>query len=245
MSGTEIPPSRRIRAPRTARYHLLGPAPHRAPEVWFVLHGYRQLAGRFLRRFRPLDDGRKLFVAPEALSRFYVDPSEGRHGPEHRVGASWMTRVEREDEIRDYVEYLDLVAREVLGEREVAPARVRLLGFSQGAHTAARWAVLGERPPDQLVLWGAHLPPDLPPERAPDRLSGLDLVLVEGREDPARDQGRRRDDDERLRGWGVAFRRLEHPGGHRLDTELLSSIAAEEPPPAQSSPTNDTSGTSS
>ena len=73
--------------PRTARYYTLDPA-EAVREVWFVLHGYGQLAGAFLRHFERLQDGARLFIAPEALSRYYL--------PGHqRVGASWMTREDR------------------------------------------------------------------------------------------------------------------------------------------------------
>lgn len=54
----------RIAVARTARYFTLGRAER---EVWFVLHGYGQLADRFLRHFDPIDDGTRLIVAPEGL----------------------------------------------------------------------------------------------------------------------------------------------------------------------------------
>jgi len=90
-----------IEVPRTARYLTLGPGD--AADVWIVIHGYGQLAGRFLRRFEPIDDGTRHIVAPEALSRFYVGNEAGRHGQSSKVGATWMTREAREDEITDYV----------------------------------------------------------------------------------------------------------------------------------------------
>ncbi|MEJ2217163.1 MAG: hypothetical protein P8099_11165 [Gemmatimonadota bacterium] len=112
---------RHITVSRVARYYTLGPPAIDAAEVWFVLHGYRQLAGRFLRRFEALDDGTRRIVAPEGLSRFYVDDDSGPHGPGSRVGASWMTREDREREIDDYVAYLDAVAsRELAGRRRAA-----------------------------------------------------------------------------------------------------------------------------
>src|SRR6476469_3720019 len=100
--------------PRTARYYTLGPTHGFPRELWFVCHGYGQLASRFLRQFAPLDDGTRLIVAPEALSRYYLDPvAERRHQREPRVGASWMTREDRFAEIVDYVSYLDQLAGEV------------------------------------------------------------------------------------------------------------------------------------
>lgn len=213
----------RIEVPRTARFHLLGD-PAGARDVWFVLHGYRQLAGRFLRRFRSLEEAGRAIVAPEALSRFYVDPAGGRHGPEHRVGASWMTRVEREWEIRDYVGYLDRLAARVLEGTSRDEVRVRVLGFSQGAHTAARWAVLGAGPPDELVLWGAYLPPDLDEERAIPRLRSIETTLVRGDEDPTADEDLRRDEEERLRAWEVPHRVVHHPGGHEIHEGTLRRL---------------------
>ena len=82
--------------PRSARYFTLG-SPEDAAEVWFVCHGYGQLAARFLERFRPIEANRRCIVAPEGLSRFYLTET----ATERRVGASWMTREDRLHEIDD------------------------------------------------------------------------------------------------------------------------------------------------
>ena len=37
-------------------------------EVWIVLHGYQQLARRFLRRFQPIAEPGRRIVAPEAVA---------------------------------------------------------------------------------------------------------------------------------------------------------------------------------
>ncbi len=104
---------RHIEVPKTARYWVLGEDIVSPDELWFVLHGYRQLAARFLRRFEGIADGTRRIVAPEALSRFYVSREPGRHGPVSVVGGTWMTREDRENEIRDYVRYLDMLRDEV------------------------------------------------------------------------------------------------------------------------------------
>ena len=41
--------------------------------VWLVLHGYRQLADRFVARFEPVASPERLIMAPEGLNRFYLD----------------------------------------------------------------------------------------------------------------------------------------------------------------------------
>src|SRR5881296_2809116 len=68
---------------RTARYFTLGDCSPGVGEVWFVCHGYGQLASRFLEKLRVLDDGRRYLLAPEGLSRFYLSESP----TERRVGA--------------------------------------------------------------------------------------------------------------------------------------------------------------
>ena len=137
---TVRPREAHVRVPRTARYWTLdADAPPR--ELWYVLHGYKQLARRFMRRFTPVHGGARRIVAPEGLSRFYIEQEPGRHGPTSVVGATWMTREDRLNEIRDYVDYLDRLHREVAADAEAAP--VTVLGFSQGVATAARWVVQG------------------------------------------------------------------------------------------------------
>src|SRR5258708_36620736 len=88
---------------RTARYYTLGPIGAATRQVWFACHGYGQLAERFLQRFEPLDDGAHLIGAPEGLSRFYLSDNPR----ERPVGATWMTRKNRLQEIADPVPEFD------------------------------------------------------------------------------------------------------------------------------------------
>ena len=206
---------------RTARYWTVG------DELWFVLHGYRQLARRFLRRFEPIDDGRRLVVAPEALSRFYVSAGEGRHGAASVVGATWMTREDREHEITDYVRYLDRLAERVRGGLAAPPGRVVVLGFSQGVATATRWVVHGSVRPDRLLLWGDFTPPDLDVERARGALEGVDVVTVRGSEDPALSPRLAEEEAVRLAGAGVRVRPIRYEGGHDIDADTLRALAEE------------------
>ncbi len=236
-----------IRVSRTARYQVLGD-PARASEVWFVLHGYGQLAGRFIGRFARLPgvrDGARAVVAPEALSRFYIDAGEGEgegegeHGPASRVGATWMTREDREHEIRDTVEYLDRLAGALLepppSEPPRDPARggdaagllppegrsVRVLGFSQGAAAASRWVSLGRIRPAELILWAGGLAHDLP-ESAAAALRGSRIRFVVGADDAWAGE-RSRVGMEWLSGRGLAAEVTRYPGGHRVIPAVLEA----------------------
>lgn len=206
----------RLPVSRTARYFTLGAAATAAREVWFVLHGYGQLAARFLRGFAPLDDGKRLIVAPEALSRFYLDPAEHQ-----KVGATWMTREDRLTEIADYVRYLDAVYQDVFVRVQRAGKTVQVLGFSQGAATACRWAALGSTEIDRLIVWSGEVPPDLD-------LAGLrriPLVFVHGRQDEFITSKVAATIEARLREHGIQYRMVPFEGAHELDEGLLVGVA--------------------
>lgn len=184
-----------------------------------MLHGYRQLARGFLSAFARLDDGSRRMVAPEALSRDYTDAGTGPHGPDARVGATWMTREDREVEIQDYVAYLDALAGAEGGPDVV-------LGFSQGAATASRWLVYGTVRPATLVLWAGHLAHDLDRARAVERLGDVDVVFAAGTDDAFAGGERLAEQMTWLRAGGVACRRLEYAGGHRVEPAGLDALAA-------------------
>jgi len=209
---------------RTARYWVLGEEVAEPAEVWFVLHGYQQLARRFLARFEALADGTRVIVAPEALSRFYKDQAPGRHGPQSPVGATWMTREDRQHEIADYVRYLDRLADTLLQRTAPAP-RVTVLGFSQGVATAARWTALGRVRADRLILWGDWLPPDLDPGATRRAWAGSEVVLVRGDRDPVVADARERDAEAaRIREAGLAVRHVGYQGGHDIDAAVLGGL---------------------
>jgi dienelactone hydrolase len=211
-----------ITIPRTARYYTLGPE-RGATALWIVCHGYGQLARFLLRHFEPLDDGTRRIVAPEALSRFYLENPGGDHRSA-RVGATWMTRDDREVEIADYVRYLDLIHAEAVAGGVSVAAPLTVLGFSQGVATVCRWVARGTVKVQRLVLWAERLPPDLDLAQAGAVLRELDLVLVAGDQDPAGAADRVAEDGARLDAAGIPYRRITFPGGHHLDAGVLRSL---------------------
>jgi predicted esterase len=202
----------RITVSRSARYFTLGRADR---EVWFVLHGYGQLAARFLRHFGSLDDGTRLIVAPEALSRFYLSEAPA----ERRVGASWMTKEDRLAEIDDYVRYLDAIYKDVLRSIDRAKIHVTALGFSQGATTACRWTTVGASRLDRLIVWGGEVPSDVDLPRA------ARLILVHGSGDVFFTPKVVAATEVRLREHGIPYDLVSFDGGHEIDAAVLKNLA--------------------
>src|SRR5213594_4055276 len=207
---------------RTARYFTLGDSSREVGEVWFVCHGYGQLASRFLEKLRVLDDGRRYLVAPEGLSRFYLSESP----TERRVGASWMTREDRLSEIDDYVRYLDAVYAEVFGSLDRARVSVHALGYSQGASTVSRWVAMGKAKIDRLTLWGGEFPPDLDLtlDTVVNRLRAARMTLVYGRSDEYITPKVVSGILERLRQHGIPYEEIPFEGGHELNEAVLRNL---------------------
>jgi predicted esterase len=206
-----------LRVTRTARYFTLGAASAATREVWFVLHGYAQLAEHFIRSFRSLDDGRRVIVAPEALSRFYPSGTNGH------VGASWMTKVDRLAEIDDYVAYLDALAAETLHDMDRSNVRIVVLGFSQGAATAARWASRGAVGNVHLVLWGGNVASEI--DLDSELRAVGELMIVLGSSDEYRSEEIVESERDRLARSSVRHRWIEYDGTHRIDSRALGVVA--------------------
>ena len=136
-----------------------------------------------------------------------------------------MTREDRLAEMEDYIRYLDLLHD---GLFQVVPrqeARLRVLGFSQGVATAARWAVRGKARVDDLILWGSALPPELDSEETLASLGRLKLTLVGGTRDEFLTDAVRAEQRSRLSRHGIAFDEMTFEGGHRLDDRTLLALS--------------------
>jgi len=199
---------------KTARYFTAGPAIAEAKGALIALHGYGQLPEFFMRRLQPLADAGWAIVAPEGLHRYYL---EGAHG---RVCASWMTKEAREDDIVDYVRYLDALSAE-LGLTERRPV---LLGFSQGVATASRWVAMGETAFSRLILWSGVFPPDYPWESGTEPMKAMRVDVALGTEDAFFDDSLLKTTASVLDANAVPFTAHSFQGGHAIDTELLQRL---------------------
>ena len=205
-----------------ARYFTIGN--RKLPsQIWFVLHGYGQLASYFIQKFSCLEEHNILVIAPEALSRFYMQGSEQRMTTnDTRVGASWMTREERLTDIANYLRFLDEVySKEVSG----SSVPVTILGFSQGAATATRWVLNGRTRFNRLILWAGILPPDIDFLTGREILTGKDILMVYGKSDPFINDSRFAELDDLSAKLGIMLRKIEFDGKHTIDERTLLTLA--------------------
>jgi predicted esterase len=216
---------RHLEVSRSARYAIMGSFNGPLSEVWIVCHGQGQLAARFLSRFLPLEREDRLFIAPEALSRYYVTPPKG--GPNQAnapIGASWMTSEDREHEIEDYVRYLDLLHDEIFSKVPRAKVRLWVLGFSQGTATAARWVARGKVEPDRVVLWSGMVPPELNAESAATLARQAPLTVVFGRNDEFASAELIAAQEARVKELRVPHKTIRFDGGHEIVPDALRML---------------------
>ena len=162
-----------LKVEKTARYYSNLPE-NKISNLYFVIHGYAQLASEFISEFEFLQDGSSMIIAPEGLSRFYS---------RNRIGASWMTREDRVNEINDYISYLDKLFEELKNKHDLSGSKNCLLGFSQGVHTAVRWFISGKPHFDKLILCSSDFPSDADFKQLNNRLETSELFLISGSRD--------------------------------------------------------------
>lgn len=220
-----MPQEHHIQVQRTARYYTIGEPGPDTRDVWFVCHGYGQPAADFTREFEIIADPKRVIVAPEALSRHYVPTEPGFHSAETKVGASWMTREDRETEIADYVGYLDALYDEITAKVNHKNVSVTVLGFSQGGATANRWVTRGRSRVDRLVMWGAFLASDADLDEAATFFRDVKLTIVHGTKDQYSSEKLVAGYQKLLKEKAIPFELITFDGGHRMDRGILKSLA--------------------
>lgn len=186
-----------------------------AKVLWIVLHGYGQLSNYFIRKFHSLNEEKNYVLAPEGLHRFYLRGSGGR------VGASWMTREERETDIHDYVDYLNQLKEEYSFHQY---DKIVLIGFSQGAATSARWMELGKFFPDVYVHWAGVFPPDLVFDPDSNAFAKSENYYVVGDDDEYFDKAKIQSEVQFFEEKKISIKYLSFKGKHDIDASILMEI---------------------
>lgn len=200
-----------------ARYEQIGSITKETRAIWFVLHGYGQLAQYFIRKFSLLAETGVCVIAPEGLSRFYLENIQDGNRKSDRVGATWMTKENRLMDIDNYIEYLTSIYKHEV----VADIPVTILGFSQGSATATRWALSGKVNFERLILWSGLFPPDMDFKTGGDLLRQKDVWLVYGNKDPFLSDARFAEMEMLREKLGIDVKKMEFDGAHDIHQPTL------------------------
>ncbi len=198
---------------RTLRYAKMGSQHETVSEIWLLLHGYGHLAANFLNLFAQVKPIDAMLLAPEGPHRFYLKGVTGD------VGAHWMTRENRENDIHDNNVYLETLYQKY---KNLCPkARWKVLGFSQGAATACRWMVQHHPDISALALWAGLIPPDIPGE---NNLKNTPIYFIAGNKDKYLNE---ESITHQLNEWASAKifpKVLRFDGGHEVEEKTLNQL---------------------
>lgn len=189
----------------------------KAKHLWVVLHGYGQLAPYFIQKFRFLDD-KALVVAPQGLSLFYLQGTSGR------VGASWMTKENRQIAINNYVSYLDHSYQSASNEMGVPPKSITMLGFSQGVSTLIRWLVSSQISFNKLFMCAGSFPEDIDLASSRKVFSGKPCYYFYGDQDPYIKEGSIDHLQEKFQHYGLQVKFLKFVGKHEVPQSLIQQL---------------------
>jgi predicted esterase len=211
-----------ITIPFQARYYKSSNIDANTTQIWFVLHGYGQLAQYFIRKFNVLEQKNICVIAPEGLSRFYLEELQTSGRKNNRVGATWMTKENRLTDISNYLTFLDAIFEQEVGSAKIP---VTIFGFSQGSATASRWILSKKIHFDRLILWAGVFPPDLDFTLGSEVLNGKRVQLVYGTKDKFLNESRIDEMNELIGKVNVPVAKISFDGGHDLHETTLLQIS--------------------
>jgi predicted esterase len=199
----------------TARYYTLGNLTPETREVWVCLHGYGQLGELFAPKFEALADKGVFVVAPEAFQRFYLI------GDWNKVGCSWMTRDLREHDIVNNNRYIQEAVEEATAGLDWSNVRLTILGFSQGASTAWRFARHTPLEVANLILWAGTFPDE---PLSPEKLAKLKIFSPMGDKDEYLTPERIAAHQVVVDKMGIKPVIVPFVGGHTIPADILEDV---------------------
>ena len=201
---------------RTAHYSTIGELTKKTKCIWFVMHGYGQLASRMIGKFDMLDPEENFVIAPEGLSRFYWHEN-------NEPVACWMTKRDRYEEIKDFTNYLqDLHALHC--DHVNHNVKIVLFGFSQGCATMWRWIHSKKPRYDVAINWAGWVPEDIKFNHLSEYLHSKEHHLIFGNEDKFMTEERFQTLLEVIDKSDLKMIISRFEGGHRIPKEELKSL---------------------
>lgn len=184
--------------------------------VWLVFHGIGYLSKFFLRHFDELPQKENYIIAPQAPSKYYLN------GAYKHVGASWLTRVSTEQEIKNLINYIDAV---LATEKIPDKARMAVLGFSQGVSIALRYLAKSKLSCEKIILYAGGIPNELKESDFEHLSKDAEIISIIGDKDPYNSPERLAKEEYKLKElFGNRMRQITFDGGHEVKKEVINNL---------------------
>ncbi len=202
---------------KTARYTAYGELSSKTKYFWFVLHGSNMLSEQMLYKFKDFDPETHFVIAPEGLSRFYVNGFGGE------VVASWMTKRDRLEEIHDFSVYCSTLY-DTYVQKLPESCKTIIMGFSQGGVMAMRWLHHLDVTVDFLIPYACWIPEDIDYLTAKTDWNKICKILTYGVEDQFLNEKKIIEIQEICKAGNLDFHNEIYAGDHRVDKKQLKKI---------------------
>ena len=210
---------KQISIPKTHKYSQLGEFSKKTNTVWIVLHGYGMLSEFFIKKFECILNDSTVVIAPEGSNRFYLENNY------YRVGASWMTKLDKEKDIEDNISFIQTLYSKIIVEIGHTNFKLNTLGFSQGGATLVRWIMSNNINIDSLILWGSDIPKDCLTNEKKSRWSSIDVKLVIGNQDEYINEENKQKVIDLISSYGLKYELVAYEGSHKIIEKELEKIA--------------------
>jgi len=207
---------KQISIPKTHKYSQLGEFSEKTNTVWIVLHGYGMLSEFFIKKFECILNEKTVVIAPEGSNRFYLNNNYSR------VGASWMTKVDKEKDIEDNISFIETLYTKIVDDIGHNNFKLKTLGFSQGGATLVRWIMSNSIKVDSLILWGSDIPQDSLTNQNKSRWSSINIKIVIGKKDEYISDENKKKVIDAVNSYGLSYKLIEYDGPHKIiESELI------------------------
>lgn len=196
-------------------YSTLNTLTTQTKNVWFVCHGMGYLSRYFLKYFKKLNTKENYIIAPQAPSKYYIQPKM-------HVGSNWLTRDATEAGMHNILNYFDAVL-----DDEKIPEGVNLIvfGYSQGVSVAMRYLAKRQLPCNQLVLHSGGIPKELNKKEFDYLSKKTQVKLIYGTEDEYLNENRIKAESEKaLELFGDRLTILPFDGTHVVNVDYVNAL---------------------
>lgn len=183
--------------------------------VWLVFHGMGYRSRYFLRYFKALNTKENYIIAPQAPSKYYIQPKM-------HVGANWLTRDQTASGTANIMRYLDAIleAEKIPDDRNLI-----VLGYSQGVSIALRYLAKRQLQCEQLVIHSGGIPKELTAKDFAYVSENTEVKLIYGTNDEYLDDNRVKIESEKAKNlFGTKLVFMPFEGKHEVNVNYINDL---------------------
>lgn len=196
-------------------YSTLNTFTEQTKHVWFVCHGMGYLSRYFLRYFKTLNTKENYIIAPQAPSKYYIQPKM-------HVGANWLTRDNTSQGMASILNYFDAIFN---AEQTISDNKLIVFGYSQGVSVAMRYIAKRKIQCKHLVMHSGGIPKELTAKDFEYLDSNTKVTLIYGTKDEYLDASRIEEETTRAKElFGNRVEILPFEGKHEVNVGFIEKL---------------------